>query len=155
MQLLEKVRSDPKVGGGLAAALLTLALTYAYLNSGESGPPAFNNAYFFDVQSKQLFSQPGELQPPIDAPSGAGNGVLAFVYGCGDCKGELHIHYLKKLTPERKAKPEGQEFSSDGILIASAKDPQTWHKLGSKDSDLIKSQGSQACGSGNTRLTNG
>ncbi len=65
------------------------------------------DVYFYDLGTDQLFAAPATELPPIDAPSGAGNGVRVYVYGCGDCSdANRFIAYLEKYTPHAKAAQE-------------------------------------------------
>ncbi len=65
------------------------------------------DVYYYDLGNGQLFAAKATELPPIDAASGPGNGVRAYVYGCGDCsEANRFIAYLEKFTPEAKAMQE-------------------------------------------------
>lgn len=59
--------------------------------------------YFYDLGSGDLFTQPLNTMPPVDAPSGPGQGVLAYVFTCGSCsQAERQVLYLETLTDQAK-----------------------------------------------------
>lgn len=55
-------------------------------------------AYFYDLESHQLFAASADATPPIPAPSGEGKAVRAFIYTCGSCKTDRRLVYLQMLT---------------------------------------------------------
>lgn len=81
----------------LVAAVVILAAALALLlNSGEATVDV-GQRYFYDVESGKLFAAPASALPPIDAPSGSGNGVRAEVISCGECTdGQMRIVYLER-----------------------------------------------------------
>lgn len=67
-------------------------------------------AYFYDLGTDQIFTAPVNPLPPIDAPSGRNQGVLAYVFGCGNCAPEnRHVAYLEMYTPEAQAQLRSRE----------------------------------------------
>lgn len=41
--------------------------------------------YYYDIQTDALYADSPFVIPPIDAPSGPGQGVRAYVFSCGEC----------------------------------------------------------------------
>lgn len=96
-----------------AALVLTAKMSMpggALATSGDAAKPGARptaTAYFFDLNTGQLFGGANGTQAPIAAPSNAGEpdsspaGVRAYVYSCGQC-GEAdkqYIGYLEIYTP--------------------------------------------------------
>ncbi len=51
---------------------------------GQSGT-GVENAYFYDLESDEIFVGKTAQDPPIIGPSGERAGVRAYVYACGQC----------------------------------------------------------------------
>lgn len=69
--------------GAAVVLLLAAAGLVAYQMAG--GAPQTSAGFFYDLETgKRFASQLGGV-PPIDAPSGPGNGVRAEVFACGSC----------------------------------------------------------------------
>jgi hypothetical protein len=83
-----------------AVAVIVIVISVVWIARGNrSASPRTDQMYFYDVGSGELFPAARAAQPPIDAPSGAGQGVQAFVYGCGSCEpDQLHIAYVMTYT---------------------------------------------------------
>jgi hypothetical protein len=84
----------------VAAALLIIggALIARQIGSAsQTRGNAASQVYFYDLDSGELFAQPAEAMPPVDAPSGANKGVRAFVYTCGSCADDQQIGYIQML----------------------------------------------------------
>lgn len=81
---------------------------------------ASTQVYFYDLSGGALFGAERTAEPPIDAPSGPGNGVKAVVYGCGDCtEANLQIAYLMTNTDEaRQAMAQVESLGSQGGPVA-------------------------------------
>jgi hypothetical protein len=87
------------------AAIVIIAIILAssaviILRSGAITTPD-KQAYFFDLDTGELFTADRELQAPIAAPSGEGNGMRAVVFGCGSCNADdLRVAYIMKYSDD-------------------------------------------------------
>jgi len=88
----------------LLVALVVLSWTNGLFGSGSGGV----DSYYYDLKTKKLFTADAQKVPPITAPSGANNGVLAHVFSCGDCSAasSRYVGWLEKFTPATKKKLE-------------------------------------------------
>lgn len=124
--------SKPQVGGPIIAVALIAAFIIAYgaLAGKEKMPgrPAVTRYWYFDVDTKRLFSATNKGMPPIDAPSGPGKGVRAHVYACGHCGDEdtLFIAYIVKYTDTARSGGGDPGKVIAGNLIADPK-AMAWH----------------------------
>ena len=157
---------------GLVAVLILVGSLFAImwqLGGSRRGGNAPRNVFFMDVSNGELFPAPVNSIPPIDAPSGPGNGVKAYVYTCGSCsKSEWFIAYVQKYTPEAREKlielnrrmeqaasdPESAYMFEDQadieneMLIAKA-DAQQWISGNSEQgAELIRSEIINKCPEG-------
>lgn len=88
---------------GIAAAALIMQRI-----GGAAGAPGLSSkAYFYDLNTGELFASDANRVPPIDAPSGALHGttdakagVLAYVFKCDDAGHEHFIAWLETYKPE-------------------------------------------------------
>lgn len=91
----------------LAIAILAIAAALVVMRDnkgGNSGAGPTSQAWYYDVDTGQLFAGASAMIPPVDAPSGPGNGVRAHIYTCGACEpGEWQIVYLQSMTERAKA----------------------------------------------------
>ena len=129
MQIQAWLKQNPAVAIAFAAIVLAIALLILLYGSGLIGSPAPTSTskfYYYDVQSGELFADQANLNPPIKAPSG-GDGVLAQVYGCGDCSGEPFVGLLKTYTPAaKKAIEKGLPPGPGGELVRLPGDDTQW-----------------------------
>jgi len=83
---------------------LDIAAAHGQEGSRRSVQPARRNdrAWFFDLNTNQLFVDDVRAIPPITAPSGPRAGVRAYVFTCGDCNDakQRFIGYLETYTPD-------------------------------------------------------
>ena len=110
LRIKELVNSNPKFVIGLSIASGVLFLLIVIISLLASRPAATwerEKAWFFDLNTQQLFVAGSDDVPPIDAPSGALTdgqpaGVRAYVFSyVNDPKvSERFIGYLEKFTPE-------------------------------------------------------
>jgi len=62
-----------------------------------------DQVYYLDLKTGKLFPGSAQQLAPIDAPSGAGNGVSAFVYACEACDAaSMQIGYVEKYSDSGK-----------------------------------------------------
>lgn len=98
------------------ASVALLVVSLAVIISSNSTPtaPPPGEAYFYDVQSKEYFTDKATKIPPIK--SSAGNeAIRAHFFTCGECTDEAKfLGYYEKYAPEVKAKiennPESMHF---------------------------------------------
>lgn len=88
----------------LAVALLAAAvIVAAFTGGGTVEVRSQEMYYFYDLADGTLF-EAASARPPVDAPGGANQGVLAYIYGCGSCaEGARKIAYLKTYSDEAQA----------------------------------------------------
>ena len=95
------------IAAGAALAGSIAYIVYGLLGSGRI--KATTQEWFYDLNTKQLFSAPASTVPPVAAPSGplpdgSPAGVRAYVYGCENCnKSSRFIAYLEMFTAEGRA----------------------------------------------------
>jgi hypothetical protein len=153
-----------------AAIMLLLGITLlVFRGTGRSAAiePAPDLAWFYDLETGELFADKAAALPPIDAPSGANNGVGAVVYACGSCdEDEQRIGYVQQYSDEgRRAMAQLQQLRDAEADIpvqlnetldreryvalppASGSPPQ-WASLASPQGQQIASQYMTACGEG-------
>jgi hypothetical protein len=102
---LRETLANPAVGGAIAVVLIAVAVI-VILTGGEKPRENIAEVWYYDLDTKQLFAAPATAKPPIAAPSGATvdgqpAGVMANVYGCGDCS-KTYISHLTKYTIKGK-----------------------------------------------------
>lgn len=152
----------------ILAVSATLVARYASDPSRAIEMPP-DQIYFYDVATGELFNGPIGALPPIDSPSGEGEGVIAVVYTCGECiTDQLKIAYLEKWSDEGKKshatmralieaeKPtpeqlvdlvEREHFVS---LPPTVNQPPQWASLASSHGQAITVQFRDQCGEGIT-----
>lgn len=109
------------------ACILVIALSAFWMTRGEKTVVRPAQIYFYDLASGELFSADRMSQPPIDAPGGAGRGVKAEVYGCGECSGDNRIIAYMTTYSEAAQKAMQQLTSPDAsnVHLAQAVDQGT------------------------------
>jgi len=130
MGLRESMQNRPALWGGVAAVAIGLAVVGMFPRSKPPAAPQFGEAWFYDLGSGELFAGKNAL-PPIDAATGAGQGVIAFIYACGACDpASWTLAYIQTFTPQAKAAMQGpsdtpeqmqakQSASTVGQLVAA------------------------------------
>ena len=95
--------------GVIAGVVLVVSVMAIFRQArGPSLPSLPTSEWYWDLNTRQLFSAPLGQIPPITAPSGASKdgslaGVRAHVFGCGDCsEAKRFVAYLETYTPEVK-----------------------------------------------------
>lgn len=104
------------------AGLAVLGVSFAVIinQNKRPGPPPPGEAYFYDVVTREYFTDKATLIPPIQSPSG-NEAIRAHFFTCGECTEALHtdggqrfLGYYEKYAPEVKAKiennPESMHF---------------------------------------------
>lgn len=143
-------------------AIITLGIATVMIVR-QTRPPRLTKsgqAYFYDLDSRELFTAPGNQLPPITAPSG-GRGVLAHIFACDDC-GDRSKHvvvYLEMLTEEVQARllsDTGGDHSSrehaalldTGLRVAAKPSPgeePQWVAASSAQGLAIQDQARKLC----------
>lgn len=97
-----------------AVAILVVALVML-VSSGGGGPTASGNAYFYDLETGEVFVGDATAIPPIQSPAG-NQAVRAHFYTCTECTEEARfLGYYEKYTDEaKKAIEEAQQSSGSG-----------------------------------------
>jgi len=85
----------------LALVMLIAAGAIFMMTSSRSSRRRVAEAWYYDLTTGKLFPGPVNQYPPIDAPSGKGQGVLVHVYSCGDCTAtERKLAYIQRYSEE-------------------------------------------------------
>jgi hypothetical protein len=152
MKLAKWIQSKP-VMLGLAVLCLTLALVQVLRPRGEAG---VSHAYYWDLGSGELFIAPLAIAP-IEAPSGAGQGVLAMVFSCGQCDErsrfvawlEQHNEAARQMIQAgNRDDPRYQEVVAAGHQIAAPPAPGTepqWIASQSPQAAAVMKAGTGRC----------
>lgn len=169
MSFLEKNRTISVV---IAIAALAVAALVVLFTLRSSGGPTEPMAYYFDLDSKELFAAPASLTSPIkskagDKPEGA---VRAYVYSCSDCgdKPSRFTGYLEKYDADAKKAIEEQTAmfakrgpsrpapavvvnelktkTENGHFIASESSPDKWVVYSSDKGTTIMNDIKVKCG---------
>lgn len=113
MSGITRLRLTPKVGSAVAAVLLLLAMTL-YLSSGPEAPTVV--AWYYDLETGEHLK--GGTRPPV------AHTVMARVFSCGDCGGELFVGYLEMSNPNPAPPSLDQpDDSSRNTLISAVPSP--------------------------------
>lgn len=152
------------------AIVVVLVIAAVMVNTGDGDLQ--DQRYFYDLETGAMFAADRRAMPPIEAPSGAGNGVAAVVLGCDGC-GDLSSAkpaWLETYTDEAKqaeaqlatVDPAETDISTmmakvqDGHLVAAppeaGEEPQ-WVGIESPQGvQLLDSIRQAACNGGNPQL---
>jgi hypothetical protein len=90
MRSLREIINQNSAAATLAAVVVLVLALGAIVMQLVGGPqiPRFD-AYYYDLESDELFIAESGLYPPIEGPSGDLRGVKAYVLTCGDCPSNL------------------------------------------------------------------
>lgn len=153
----------------VAAVLLLFVALFAIIKTNFTSRQArIVDVYFFDLGAKvtnpldALYAAKGTEFPPIDSPSGQNMGVLAHVFGCGDCSAaNKFIGYLQTYTPDGKRKLlESQKSGADMefddsayVLVATTEKPQdtkNWVLMVTEKGNKLMESATTKCPQGKT-----
>ena len=145
---------DPKVGAGIAAAALALAL-YFSLSGGEGTVVREQTLdWYHDLNTGELFTGPFEVPLNIPAPSGDWKegggpaGARALVYACGGgCEdaAKRKVAYIERWKPGVATATDMQELIK-GKLVRNPNDPKSeWTVSGSPEGTKIRNAGRLDC----------
>ena len=161
-KMRELLNNNSMVMVGATVLLLCVAgwLLYKQIRGSGGGTVGATDVYYYDLDTGSLFTNKNDLYPPIDNPAGAkGKGVLAIVYGCGNCEeANRYIGYLQKYTDKAKAiwenppvldgkikAPLEMMEPASGQLVASQKKPTQWHPILSSQGQMILNAEADKC----------
>jgi hypothetical protein len=124
-------------------------------------------AWFYNERTAALFTAVDQMIPPIDTESGAGTGVKAYIFTCGDCNdsSQRFIAFLEKMTPEGKEAVISQiknDKSGVGLGFAMEKlelavlvrslENQEWYLKFSSEGQMVMASGKKRGGCENPLL---
>jgi len=100
MAFRRHIDNHPVIAAGVAVSVMIAAALFAARQTSLfHGNQTNDRAYFYDLETGQRFVGNLHQPPPVDAPSGSGNGVRVHVFGCGSCeKRNLVNGYLESFT---------------------------------------------------------
>jgi hypothetical protein len=104
------------------------------LRSG-GAPPVPDKAYYFDLETGELFVDAAGKVVPFKRPSG-NDAVLAHVYSCGDCgkEAERFVGYYEALSQEAIANPALRYMQASRVV---SKDAGEWFPMNSPDAQRV------------------
>lgn len=121
MSFRDTINNNPAVGLIIAVVVVGVAI---FVLRGNARPADNPQAYFYDLETGQLFAGLKTDVPPIDAPSGAGNGVQATVMSCGSCDNpdERFVAWISRFDPQvqdmvRRMNESANPVDADGNPI--------------------------------------
>lgn len=147
MGIREYLNKNPAITIAGMAILVAITLVVILRNAGVWGgptPETSGTMYFYDEDTRELFTARSDQLAPIAAPSG-GSGVLAEVYACGDCSGEKFAGLLQKYTDKgKKAMSDGIPVHPSDNLIRLPKPGSEWVPSGSAQGQKIRAEALRA-----------
>ena len=146
----------------LAGVMILWRLAASF--SEPTSPPRVAQAYFYDLNTRELFTAAADAEDPLVTASGDFQGhpagVRAVVFSCGSCNDpqQRFIGWLETPAPdvvepeqlidfEETANTGGDEPS--GLLVRSL-DGSQWHPFESPEAESIIRQAQSRCGVGET-----
>ena len=161
MSLREKLNASPAIAAAAAAIGIVLAAIVLWWWYGGGIGSSEGKTYFYDLGSQERIVMPSGTLPPIDLPSGAGNGVEAAVFSCSDCGSDAKVLYLIRYTDEGKRlaamQQAGQQDTPEGEPIGELLARNTeireingtnWVPANSPAATNIMRLAAQSCGDG-------
>jgi len=148
MNLREWLNNNSAVTTTGALVLLLAALMIVLWSSGVFGGSGGGGklAYYYDLKTKKLFTAEAGQIPPMKAPSGANNGVVAHVFSCSDCSdaSSRFIGWLERYTDQaKKAFEKSNQFpgaNPQSDLIRLPKSNAKWVSAASRAGDHLMHQ---------------
>lgn len=144
------LQKNPAASGGGAVALLVIALGLLFWQSGGAATGG-GNVYFYDAQADALFTAGADAIPPIDTPGGGSGGVIAHVYACGECPGDIEGMTLAELEQAGAFVNHFQRYDddakrildrgADGLPAEKAEERLDWAQI---EGVLIQAPGDEA-----------
>ena len=159
MSLRNKLNQYPVAAPAFAIVVLLGALVTLAFSSGLiSSEPDFSptDVYYWDVRDNTTFVASSDLGSPIEAPSGADNGVRAYLYACDQCDPGTWFGYLEKSVEVRGSNPMAAQmregaadmFNTTETMIRSINDDENDWVLASSDAGIaLQNRIMSECGS--------
>ncbi len=156
-----------------AVVILIFSLAYLWFSnsSGSPGSRAVMNAYFYDVESNEMFEAKADELPPIMSKNNH-KAYKAYVFTCGECSNEADrfVGYYEGFTDDYKTKRQAaidaakaggkvpmpdeamymEEGYSKGRMIS--RDGKKWHASDAPEGIAINMDLSKACDTKGGRL---
>lgn len=140
----------------IAVIILLVAVFFIFkqMGLGGGGYGSAKDAYWYDVDTGELFGHAAVL-PPIEAPSG-GEGVRAYLFACNDCddKSDRFIGYLERYSEEGrrilkeeqdKGNPMARALAMEGAEIRRDTDEE-WLPAMGDDGKALRQEPQTKCG---------
>lgn len=149
-QLRDTLNKNPALMIAGAAVLTIAALGFVAMRvlgvagTTEEVKPVMM-AYYYDQNTKELFTLPTETEWQVERPSGEFEGepagVRAYVYACGPCNDESKrfTAWLAKPLPEDQRKPDSEAF-----LMRRPEDKK-WVRNDSPEGNRIMQENRRRC----------
>ena len=143
MKLREWINRNSALVTVFSVFLLVYALIYLLAHAPTQFVP-ITKAYYYDIQTGQLFEGGVQEIPPIGTPDGSTKngmpaGVRANVFTCTDCNdpNARYIGFLETYTPEaQEAQLQLQEIASRNIEVNDS-DPNAQTAPDTNEVDLM------------------
>jgi hypothetical protein len=169
LKMGEQIRNNRRVMGVAAGVVLAVAIVLILMQvlAGGSGQEAETQAWFYDLNTGQLFVTTRDELSPIGAPSGprpTGEpaGALARVFSCHECNAKnRYIGWLEIYTPQGHENLEGTPLYPPDVLAnlagnekliaappESAGDAVEWHGYNTPQAQRIRERARQRCDDG-------
>ena len=141
-----------------AVGLIALAIVGWQCAGAFSDPtplPRVSQAYFYDLNTRELFVAPADSEDPLVTNSGDFEGhpagVRAVVFSCGSCSDESQrfVGWLEMPDPEFDEESLESESSGEdepsGMLVRRPAGDQ-WHSQDSPEAETIMREAQSSCG---------
>jgi len=143
----------------LCAVAAIAAITSAFWVFGDPGYQP-GKTWFYDLNTQELFAAPGDLVPPIEAPSGplpdgTPAGVQAMVLASGDDKEVVFLmKYPSEIKDQLEAQASGDVQDGAGMMppvrLVRAVSGGNWVLETSEEGTKLMNQELKAVGQGKT-----
>jgi hypothetical protein len=160
------LRSGPQKTAVAALGALAVLASFIYLGFHKH-KQIKDQAWFYNLKTKQLFPASGRSVPPIDTESGPDTGVRAYVYSCADNPNSTQrvIAFLEKVNPDAKRQIEAYlkeggeraplssalERAGSEVLVSSP-EHEEWFPRNSNEGLQIIKMGRQKVGCDHLKL---
>ncbi len=106
MSLRSWINNNSAVVTILAVLFLCAALWIVISNANSGRPKMATQQWYYDLAKGERFAGKIGMIPPFDHEGGKENGVVAYIYSCGDCGSDWHIAWFQKFSPADKRRQE-------------------------------------------------
>ncbi len=153
------LNKNPAVTISVAAVLIVVALVIMFnrfTSDPVYKPPPPRKVplvWFYDRNTKQLFTMPVHESGPVERDSGPFNGepagVRAHVFACGDCgTAERFVGYLEKPSPREADTANEEILETDLTPLIAHPDDGVWYNADSQQGVAIMASIDRRCGEG-------